>query len=526
MKTIIKRIPWFYILFTIYPLLFLWATNITEIDPSVVIRPFLVTLLGSAILYAILYISFRNIDRAALIGTLILIIFFSYGHLYYKTRTVPALEILSHHHTLIPIYLVLFALGVWGIFRLKKYTGTARFMNVVGLVLVGLQVFQLGYSYTRAAFAARRPVTLQSGLTVPANRSTLPDVYFIVLDTYMRSDALQQEMGFDNTPFLKQLDKLGFYVAHCSRPNYAYTKGSIASILNMNFLPDLEATTHLSTNDDGFWTVINHNEVARQLKSIGYKTIAFQNEYPRLEVTDADVFLGLGRPSINSHYLYPFEDLYLRSTAAVIFTAADSKLNISRLFQALSPSQDPNANIPANLDPFLRYHIDLQYFTLEKLTEIPAIPGPKFVYAHIMIPHGPYVFGPNGEIVADPNYIGDDSASAADSAEARQGYVYGVQFIDGKIIPVLQDIISKSKNPPIIILQGDHGYRDKSQGKYTILNAYYLPGGYSNLYPSITPVNSFRMILDDYFGANYPLLPDITSGDVPVVPETYSDCLP
>jgi hypothetical protein len=37
-----------------------------------------------------------------------------------------------------------------------------------------------------------------------------------------------------------------------------------------------------------------------------------------------------------------------------------------------------------------------------------------------------------------------------------------------------------------------------------ILNAYYLPGGGNQLlHDHITPVNSFRLILNYYFGANY-----------------------
>jgi hypothetical protein len=45
----------------------------------------------------------------------------------------------------------------------------------------------------------------------------------------------------------------------------------------------------------------------------------------------------------------------------------------------------------------------------------------------------------------------------------------------------------------------------------SILNAYYLPGdGKNKLYPSISPVNSFRIVLNTYFGAELPLLPDRT----------------
>jgi hypothetical protein len=43
-----------------------------------------------------------------------------------------------------------------------------------------------------------------------------------------------------------------------------------------------------------------------------------------------------------------------------------------------------------------------------------------------------------------------------------------------------------------------------------ILNAYYFPEAKPNLYPSITPVNSFRLLFDTYFGADYKLLDDVS----------------
>ena len=140
MKKAFTRFPWFYILFTFYPLLFLWAVNISQMDPAVVMRPFLFTLLGSALLYGLLYLVFRNATKAALIGTLLLVAYFSYGHVYYAARTVPALKILNHHVVLIPLYLLILGLGIWGSLRIKKYTNFVLYLNAISLVLVVLQV--------------------------------------------------------------------------------------------------------------------------------------------------------------------------------------------------------------------------------------------------------------------------------------------------------------------------------------------------------------------------------------------------
>ncbi|MCD6175252.1 MAG: hypothetical protein J7K65_05725, partial [Planctomycetes bacterium] len=99
-------------------------------------------------------------------------------------------------------------------------------------------------------------------------------------------------------------------------------------------------------------------------------------------------------------------------------------------------------------------------------------------------------------------------------------YLPQMEFLDKQILEII-DCLQDDDNPPIIILQGDHGIRDLIENKqqvteprsaqvaFSILNAYYLPGyDTSQLYDTISPVNSFRIIFNHYFGTNLELLPD------------------
>jgi hypothetical protein len=165
---------------------------------------------------------------------------------------------------------------------------------------------------------------------------------------------------------------------------------------------------------------------------------------------------------------------------------------------------------------------------LDKLPTIPTIAGPKLVFVHVLVPHQPYIFQPDGSLQLDENFY--RAAGGPINAEYyAKGYTNQIQFINQRMLDILQKIINQSPVKPIIVVQGDHGVKDFNRA--SILNAYYLPDGIEGkLYPTISPVNTFRVILDNYFGDHYSLLND-TSYDTPsdkfdftVLPETSAEC--
>ena len=81
-------------------------------------------------------------------------------------------------------------------------------------------------------------------------------------------------------------------------------------------------------------------------------------------------------------------------------------------------------------------------------------------------------------------------------------------FTNPRIIDIIKEILRESPVPPVIVIQGDHSF-PLNRNRTKILNAYYLPdGGSQKLYPETTPVNTFRLIFNTYFGMDYPLLDD------------------
>ena len=103
--------------------------------------------------------------------------------------------------------------------------------------------------------------------------------------------------------------------------------------------------------------------------------------------------------------------------------------------------------------------------------------------------------------------------------EYKNGYKNQAAYISNLTLKTLKTLLSHTDNPPIIIVQGDHGSKlglkqNSLAGTdldecFSNLNAYFVPPAIKkDLYPEITPVNSFRIILSDLFGDQLPKLPD------------------
>jgi hypothetical protein len=159
---------------------------------------------------------------------------------------------------------------------------------------------------------------------------------------------------------------------------------------------------------------------------------------------------------------------------------------------------------------------------LNRLVEVPRIAGPTFVFAHIIAPHPPFVFGPQGQPVQpSQTFTALDAQNYPGTPEAyRQGYTDQLIYLNARLEQVLARILERSDPAPVVILQSDHGPGSTFAGgepaqrnmpeRMSILSAVHLGGrgDAAAIYPSATPVNTFRLVFNQVFGADLPLLPD------------------
>ena len=480
----LQRFPLHLFLFATYPILALVGINIAEVDLSAGLRPLLLSLFVAGLMAVALYLLYRDWRRAALISTIFLILFYPYGHIYILLKGVQIESFfLFRHRTLIPIWFGLGALAFWwGARKSLNVRSITYGLNVIGLFMLVFPLLQI----TSFLFQSRSSQTGAekniSALGLNAG-SQPPDIYYIILDGYGRADVLKDEYGYDNSDFLNALRELGFYVAECSLSNYAQTQLSLASALNFNYL-DALGDRFVPGSDDrtGLDTLIHQSAARVGLEKAGYKTVAFATGFLATELTDADYFLG---PGYSWGDLNEFESVLMGTTLARLIQDGN------RFGMQTSGSE--------------RFR-ERTLFTLDKLDELSYIEGPKFVFVHIIAPHPPYVFGPTGGPV-EPADVGTTRTE-----EGASHYRDQAIYISSRMKEIVPKLIANSDVPPIIVIQGDHGptVASSPRARMSNLNAYYLPGVDAAFYPTITPVNTFRVIFNTYFGQNLELLEDVS----------------
>ncbi len=502
----IFRIPFYPLLLGIYPVLYLWAANYYQVEPFVILSPLLISLGLTGLTSLVTWLAFRNLRKAAIVTGLFLALFFFYGHFFDMIAGWKVFGIIVGRHLFVMLlWGLLFAAGVLWTVRARSDLKTLTWgFNLVTSFLVVLTLLQLAFfSLYRASTAqttADETPTAQSTSVVQVADPSSPDVYYILMDGYDRQDLLKQDIGLDNQVFITQLEQLGFVLPSCTQSNYNTTVFSVAATLSMNYVDQMGYSyEELSKSDWGIEMstpeleeTIHSNTVMDQFQKMGYKVVTFEEPYPFINFPKSDIVFDNHLDTLSKMEILQFKYLFAKTTL------------LQRLIREAVNSPAKFKNLPTWLLEFIKpdFSTNLKYqedlYQLNQLDHITQVPGKKFLYAHLLVTHPDFVFTPSGNL-------------RSDTEETKAAYADQITYINKRILTIVKNILARSKTPPIIILQGDHGYGYGGRGveQFKILNAYYLPqNGSAKLYPEITPVNTFRLILDNYFMQDYPLLPD------------------
>jgi len=311
-------------------------------------------------------------------------------------------------------------------------------------------------------------------------------------------DVLADMYLVNNREFLGRLEALGFYVGDESLANYSQTSLSLASSLNMSYLDGVAAELGVDNRDQRpLNRLIRHNMVRRALEDLGYEVYAFQTGYRKTEWEDADYFFAPATKAVSA-----FEALYID----VLGLTPITRWLASRGWLEETPGYAAHRN---------RIR-----FAFEQAAALYPSARPRLVFLHVILPHPPFVFGADGSAVwsMEPFEMKDGTEFSGTPAEYVAGYSAQLEFANQQALELVEQVLRSSTRPVVIVIQGDHGpgsqldwdvpEQSNLRERMGILNAYYAPKAEAALYPSITPVNSFRVVFNHYLGYNLALLAD------------------
>ena len=477
------------VLFAIIPIFMLVSLNLDEIFIENSALLFLIIVPSVLVLWYLLNLLIKNRMKSGLIISLGLVLFFSYGHFFNVLRDIVIDDlVISRHRYLVPSFGIILVIGVYSMLKTKKnFSNFTTIANVIAIVILlisvsNIFVYALGNNDDDRSILNNR-FNYEDGL--PTSLDYTPNVYYIILDKYASSKVLKDIFDFDNQDFISQLNERGFHVTENSHSNYAGTILSLTSSLNMEYVNYLTNAVGVDSSDRKLpYQLYSDNNIMNIFKSFNYTLVSSHPFSDYLTLSGSEI-------CINAPFTSQLQILLWKSTILFpIFTI--------------------------NSEHFYADRTLCQFSELSSMHN--STKEPFFTYIHFLLPHPPYVFDPSGNIKES------QINSASTLEEIKIGYIDQVQFANKKIIETIDKILLESDSPPIIILQGDHGtnilftkfgenwpqHHDKSVTEtMSIFNAYHLPDQNTELiYDSITPVNSFRLILNAYFNTNYELLED------------------
>jgi|GEM_PF-1154946 hypothetical protein len=487
------------VFFAVAFVLSFYLSNIGEVSLGDLPAP-----LAAAAIFAVLAATaFRFIfggPKGDIFSSVFIILFFSFEDIFVafnKVLVAPLSNYVDLYFLIFLFYLCVLEILFFVVKGTKKeLSQLMKFTLVAAVISAAIPLLSI------ANFESGRSGRAVESLSVlpqadAAYLSDLPDIYYIVPDSYSAPWVIKKYFGYDPEPFVSYLWNKGFCVPEAQTSNYPKTFQSIASTLNMAYLDKL--SKYKNSSDQTIVTpMIQSSVVANFLRGIGYDYYQLgswwdstsYNPYADGNFTgQKDRGAGIGEFNnaiISSTVIKPL--ILSLSVIAIGFTNEEKR--------------------------------DRTVYQFNEFPVAAKIKGPKFVFAHIIAPHEPYVFGANCEFIYPK-----DTYNKSD----EENYGNQVNCVNKKLQDAIDSILSnyqEDSRQPIILLQSDEGapflrhrvtpvdnWGSASdlllQQKFPVLSAFYLPGApCSEIYSGMSSVNSFRVILNSAFGTKMPLLPD------------------
>lgn len=491
-KAALPNYPVYPILFAAYFVMALSAYNRYWAMLHELVWPLVVILVVALAWLGLCRLVWHDWQKAALLAALLLAFCFLYLTGWDAVKTYMASS------TFLVVWTAVFLTAFVLVARSRvNFAALAPILNVVALSLWLCPLWEIATCGIERAACRQRFDASQLGRQCqqligkkPDAQGQMPDIYYVILDGCASPDSLKELFAYDDEPFLRHLYERNFAVLRDACSNYPRTCLSLASSLNMTHLTALAPIVGVRAQDAYILNeMCKQSLVIRSLKQLGYRYI----------------HLGSSLPPSNEA---PLADEVLSSPG------------IGHLGMLLFRHSILSAFPPA-LNWLRQQEIKQRLSVLDGLATAADRPGPKFVFAHLVLPHPPYLFDRNGHERLDClPYI--DEADWAKHGD----YVDQLIYLEGRLAQAVDRILDArakgaSSRPQVIVLQADHGpdstneiYNPKPspaflRERFAIFSTFYLSDGdYKMVNERFTPVNTFRLLFNKYFQAQLPYLPN------------------
>lgn len=502
-----KKLVFHPFLLPLFPILSFFDHNFRELFLDNLTLPVILTISAALVGWLSLYLYMKDIQKPAIIISITLFLLLFTERFFNHTQVSGFFDSLFPRSFFIDPLLGILAILIFMLFThlvksaKKSFHHLTVILNILSVSLLIYPTISITYKQVMRTTHNINIAKVIKFTSVNRNPADLPDIYYLVVDRYASNRTLMDYYGFDNSEFLDYLKDKGFYIASQSAANYPMTSSSLSSSLNLRYHDDLIRQVDKNSPDETpLFHQMEDNEVVTLLKLIGYKYFHFGSMWnPTRKNSFAD-------------YNYKYQ-------------SKQPDIVKSRLNYLEQEEQNPlaiflNSTLGEVVADELSKGENYWGISIDQMLEVSKtakMKGPKFIFMHSMITHNPYVYYQNGYPL--PKLL--------ESEGLQKEYIDQMIFANKMLENLIDAILQGSTAPPVIILQADEGpypdrlwrygaqfyWRnstiDELKEKMGILNAYYLPDAKKDLlYPSISPVNSFRVVFNLYFGQALPLLPD------------------
>jgi len=489
MQTILKSkfLSWPFHLFLmpVYFLLHLYIRYGGMLEPHAALSALIKVIAGILVFFLLLKYFYSN-AVSAILTTISGICFLFFGDIKYTFTNSSVLYFLGHYKVILPLIFTLLAVLYFRARKWKNTSSTSIFLNLLFLIyIISDLVSQVATNYHD-----KKETILFSHNKTKEQR---PSIYYILSDAYPSTDFQASYLGKHTFYLDSALHSKGFAVIKNSSSNYSSTPFSMAATFSMEYLEGIDTSFQLAAFRYNYaLRTIKNAPLFSYLKKEGYELANFSIfDIDTIPATKRIRFLTISTSNMifyNCIWNSVKRDLFWQVLPGYLHSR--EKVVEKQLKEQLEDQDSYNRSVIRSLTNFS-----------------PVKNKNYFVYTHLLMPHYPFFFNEKGEPFPDSLVF---SGTMMTNSERFASYI---GYTDRQLVQLVDNILKKTNGNAVIILQSDHTLsnigQEKSEDVFDNYNAFYFPGGnYQQLYDGMSNVNSFRVVLNKYFGQSLAMLPD------------------